>query len=250
MEISDYRTRIRAAQVAPRMASDSIATFHRDELEAMISTAHKIGVKVAAHSSLPSSISTLLDLGIDSIEHGSYMSDDSDRAVIKRFAATPNTFWCPTLAVVYSEWLRNSVLGKAVWEKTMKTFKIAMEEGMENIASGGDTGAFTHGENALELKLMARLGAPWPKVLRWATLNGWKCIRSMDWEKNVGIPFGELGDNDVPFGCVKKGWAADLVGLEGDLAMDFEKTLDKVMFVMKAGKVYKYDGRELSVNGI
>ena len=56
-----------------------------------------------------------------------------------------------------------------------------------------------------------------------------------------GIP---LGDHDHRFGCVKPGWAADLVGVEGNFE-DFDSTVDNVQFVMKSGKVYKMEGREV-----
>lgn len=83
---------------------------------------------------------------------------------------------------------------------------------MDNIVCGGDTGVFSHGDNALEMKLMVRLGAPWEKVLRWGTLSGWKCIRSVRWDgpqgkerlnKLHGLLDGSvMGDNDIPFGAI------------------------------------------------
>jgi imidazolonepropionase-like amidohydrolase len=220
----------------------------------MIDTAHAHGVKIAAHASLIS-FRNLLGLGVDSIEHGGglqgrTLTDAELYERMREFAGRPEIKWVPTLSVFYKiaefgGW--NNPYRNSVWEETKRMFKIAVDIGMENIACGGDTGAFSHGDNALEMKLMVRLGAEWKQVLRWATLGGWECIRPMGWreldrESGLGIP---LGDNDVKFGRIEKGWAADLVALEGDIENDFEATLDRVQFVMKRGKIYKMGGQEV-----
>lgn len=129
---------------------------------------------------------------------------------------------------------------------------------MDNIACGGDTGVFAHGDNALELKLMARLGAPAKQVLKWATLGGWRLVRSAAWEGDAGARRLErveelredprvVGDNEVPFGVIAKGFAADIIALDGDLESEFEKAVSKesVKFVMKGGRIFKKDGLEV-----
>lgn len=57
----------------------------------------------------------------------------------------------------------------------------------------------------------------------------------------------EVGDNEVPFGVIRRGFAADIVATTGDLENDFENAVDKssITFVMKGGKVFKREGREL-----
>jgi imidazolonepropionase-like amidohydrolase len=58
-----------------------------------------------------------------------------------------------------------------------------------------------------------------------------------------------MGDNEVPFGYIARGFAADIIASSGDLLGNDEQGFDdavspeKVVFVMKAGKVYKSDGR-------
>lgn len=167
-----------------------------------------------------------------------------------------DAIWVPTLAVFYKSSLREKNSNR--WERIAETFKNALESGLENIACGGDTGAFSHGENALEMQLMVRLGADWKKVLRWVTLGGWRCVRSMAWEGKEGerrlANVGRMsevatvvGDNEVPFGVLKKGWAADIVATQGDLEKDFAKAVDwrSIGFVMKAGRIYKMNGEEI-----
>ncbi|KAJ3839521.1 hypothetical protein F5878DRAFT_581607 [Lentinula raphanica] len=245
---ADYRFRSRTSDISPRVATMALPTFNEAELQAMIDTAHALGVKAAAHTSNANTIATLLKLGIDSIEHGSTLTPHPD-FLLPLLCNSPNTTWVPTLAVFYSQVQftgGKDPRANQAWKVLSEMFQQAVAMGMENIACGGDTGTFPHGENALEMKLMVRLGADWKKVLRWGTLGGWECIRSMNWDTiypdgGHGMPFG---DNDHRFGCVRPGWAGDLVGVKGDFD-DFEGTLDSIDFVMKAGRVYKQDGREL-----
>lgn len=238
----DYPVRSRLTDVSPRLAGRSIATFNHSELKALIDTAHQYGVKIAAHAKTVSVIKVLLELGIDSLEHGLDLHTSADAV---RTLASPGcrTVYVPTLAAYYSLAQRGG--GSASWEAAQASFAAILAQGLGKIAlaCGGDTGVFPHGENALEMELMVRLGAPWEWVLRWGTLGGWECIAGgQDADTDA---LDAQGDNAVPFGCVRAGWAADLVGLDGDLATEFAKTVRSVEFVMKAGRVYKQGGNQV-----
>jgi hypothetical protein len=264
------------SDVSPSIATESIATFNKDELKAMIDTAHARGVKVCAHANTAGAISTLLDLGVDSIEHGVELYDQptGDSTLLRKFHKDHGaTTWVPTLGALYTLYAnsRGSEFARRRWEAGQATFKAALRVGMENIACGGDTGVFAHGLNALELFIMRTLGADWAKVLSWATYGGWKCVRGMEWEGARGArrvealeegglsgflkawhePAGFKDDLErgVPFGAIRAGWAADLVGVVGSLdgsAKEFGEALTTgVAFVMKGGKIYKSDGKEV-----
>jgi imidazolonepropionase-like amidohydrolase len=249
---TDYSVRSRLVDVAPRRALAYIPMFSDEELEAMITTAHFYGVKVAAHSVNQSTIHRLLQLGVDSIEHGhglttsdTFHTHDSRHAgSLNGYDAIPilarsNIFWVPTLAVYHTS-------GGDMWEQAKKNFQTALKHPQfkdVKMACGGDTGPFPHGDNALELKLMVRLGAAWQDVLSWATLGGWECIRPVRsfLPPDTSSHDGPMGDNEVAFGLIQKGRAADIIAVAGDLEKDFEATIDKssVKFVMKSGRVYK-----------
>jgi imidazolonepropionase-like amidohydrolase len=224
----------------------------------MITTAHDCGVKVAVHATNRSTIMNLLSLGVDSIEHACDIVPDSEDATGVEFMRkfdNGKTKYVPTLAVFYT---LGQGKGETSWDHAVNTFKAALEVDLDNIACGGDTGAFAHGTNALELSLMVRLGADWRKVLRWATLGGWECIRSQMWEGKAGqarlAQVGNLkedprvvGDNEVPFGAVKRGFIADLIATTGDFVTDFDGAVsaESIHFVMKGGRIYKRDGLAL-----
>lgn len=249
------------ADVSAAAGAADIATFNRKELDAIVATAHQLGVKVAAHTAHWNTNGTAVASGpgFHTVEHGNDMlfdQPDARHLQVFRGDGKPDikTFWVPTLAAYYSM----AQTTPARWERSQRAFRRALERGMEDIACGGDTGVFNHGENALEMKLMVRLGADWRKVLRWGTLHGWQCIRSMAWEGEEGSErlarvgaLGEdvriVGDNEVPFGAVRRGFAADIIATSGDLENDFENAVDRraIVFVMKGGTVYKRNGKEM-----
>ncbi|KAH7886385.1 hypothetical protein F5I97DRAFT_1810064 [Phlebopus sp. FC_14] len=216
---ADYRPRFRIAGVSPKAASEAMSIFNYEELKIMIDTAHQYGVKVAAHATSKDAIKQLLSLSVDTIEHGYDMASVDaplrDHELLRTLAQS-NTKWVPTLAVFFT----NRRTGGETWEHAVRSFKAALAGGIENLACGGDTGVFAHGDNALELSLMVQLGADWRKVLRWATLGGWECVR---------------------------GFAADIIATSGDLEADFDGaiTAASIKFVMKGGKVFKRDGVSL-----
>ncbi|KAI0355152.1 hypothetical protein OH77DRAFT_1403522 [Trametes cingulata] len=248
-----YRVRARAADVSTKVVGAAIQTFSSKELRTLVTAARQLGVKVAAHAQTWRVELLPENGGVDTLEHGNNFgeSDEVIDAVKKS-----SIIWVPTLSVFYTSDLEKVPGGR--WDSTARNFQRALARGVTNIACGGDTGPFPHGDNALEMKLMVRLGADWRLVLRWATLAGWHCVRSTAWEGAEGAArlakVGELleapslvGDNEVPFGVIRRGFAADIVATSGDLETDFESAVDKksITFVMKAGKIFKRDGREL-----
>ncbi|KAI9066480.1 hypothetical protein FKP32DRAFT_1664791 [Trametes sanguinea] len=249
----DYRVRTRMADVATKVSSSTIQTFAKNEIQALVKAARQLGVKVAAHANIWRADLLPENGGVDTLEHGNDFGSDELLASVKNSAI----IWVPTLAVYYTNDTAKAPGGP--WHRTSQNFQRALASGIKNIACGGDTGPFPHGDNALEMKLMARLGADWRYVLRWATLGGWQCVRSLAWEGAEGAVrlarIAELqespsvvGDNEVPFGVVKRGFAADIVATRGDFEADFEKAVDKtnITFVMKGGRIFKRDGRELA----
>ncbi|THH01366.1 hypothetical protein EW026_g1314 [Hermanssonia centrifuga] len=254
---ADYRFRANANDVAPQTAGDSVMTFSQGEVAAMVSEAHRLGVKIAAHASNTSTWTELVTSHeqVDTIEHTYGLEEVFEGSPPCAPIKGNKTVWVPTLSVYY-------LLGQqsGVWDRAKKTFQAAIKAFPKNlhVACGGDTGVFPHGDNAQEMKLMVGLGADWRMVLRWGTLGGWECVRSLRWEGPKGTErlrrVGELredarlvGDNEVPFGVVVKGFAADIIATNGNLEKDFAGAVDKqnIRFVMKGGKIYKRDGLEV-----
>jgi len=145
--------------------------------------------------------------------------------------------------------------------------KDAFATGVPKIACGGDTGVFPHGDNALEMKLLNRCGVHWKEVVKAATWTGWLSVRGSWWDSDAGKAElaryydgtwaaeqecrtseadHDLGENEVAVGAIKVGFGADLIATSGDPEEKFEAAVDKksIVFVMKAGIVYKWHSQE------
>ncbi len=255
----DYHHREAAKVALPKASATSLPLFSPPELRAMVDAAHALGVKVAAHASNPITISHLIRARVDTIEHGT----DLDSSTLDLFKDNPNIIWNPTLSVFHTMNIPTDSLQMAI--------KDAFTSGIPKIACGGDTGVFPHGDNALEMKLISRCGVNWKQVVNAATWTGWLCVRSAWWDSVAGRNELEryedgswaaeqecrtsddkegdedLGENEVAVGAIKVGFGADLVATSGDLESDFENAVDKdsIVFVMKAGVVYKWHRKEL-----
>src|SRR5438067_4487628 len=147
-----------------------------EELRAGIEEAHKAGRKTAAHAHGAEGIKAAVLAGVDSIEHGSFMTDEIMELMKER-----GTFYSVTLcsaegffnapAGSVAEWAM--VKGMQVREAVYATFRRAYQGGVK-LVLGTDAGTpfNPHGENARELALMVQLGADPLDALRAGTRNG------------------------------------------------------------------------------
>jgi imidazolonepropionase-like amidohydrolase len=185
-----------------------------------------MGRKVTAHAHGSSGINAALRAGVDSIEHGTYLDDDS----VKLFRKT-GAYLVPTLlaGATVVEWARdpNSFLLPPQREKALKVGPLmhdmaarARKAGVK-VAFGTDTGVSRHGENAREFALLVAAGFTPMEAIRTAT------VAAAD----------HLGKSDL-LGTIAPGKYADIIAVDADPLADVNALLD-VDFVMKDGAVYK-----------
>ncbi|WDI33027.1 amidohydrolase family protein [Hyphococcus flavus] len=200
--------------------------FFDDELKAIMDTAHSMGRRATAHAHGVNGINAALRAGVDSIEHGTYLDNESIR-LFKRNDA----FLVPTIlaGITVAEWAEdpNSFLlppqrAKAaeVGPKMLDMARRAHEGGVK-IAFGTDSGVSKHGENAREFSLLVQAGMTPMEAIRSATVIG----------------AANLGQSDT-LGAITPGKYADLVAVDGDPLTDIRE-LEDVDFVMKNGVAYK-----------
>jgi imidazolonepropionase-like amidohydrolase len=208
-----------------RTSSDLRAapTYSQPEVNAIVEEAHAAGLKVAGHALTDAAAKMGVIAGVDSIEHGIDVSEETFRAMAEK-----GIYWVPTL-VVYEMWAEDPELigegatpTKARLEKTVaqhsESFKRALKTPVK-IALGTDTFA-KPGTNAQELASMVRLGMTPLDALRSAT-SGAATLLGVD-----GIT-----------GTLEPGKSADIIAVAGNPLNDV-MTLQHVSFVMKDGKVY------------
>lgn len=201
--------------------------FDPAEIRSIASTAHRLGLKVAAHAHGARGIEDASKAGVDSIEHGTF----ADAAAVK--AMKDNGTWMvPTLLALAG--VRDR-LGKNIYTPVVevkarqaisqwgKGLAAAHRAGVR-IAFGTDAGVFEHGRNAEEAEYMVTLGGMTPREVLVSATSG------------AAVLLGIASET----GTIEPGKSADLIAVDGDPLTD-AKVLTKVRYVMAMGRVVKAD---------
>ncbi len=194
-------------------------TFSIEELKMIVETAKSSGRATVAHASTKEGMRRAILAGVETIEHG----DEGDAEIFK-LMKEHNVAFCPTLAagdaiLQYNGWKKGTDPAPARIVQKKASFKAALDNGV-TIAAGGDVGVYPHGENAIELELMADYGMSNIAILKSVTSTNAKVFH-----------LNELGE-------IKPGFIADLVAVKGNPINNISDTRN-VTFVMKDGFIYK-----------
>ncbi|MHA7873461.1 MAG: metal-dependent hydrolase family protein, partial [Hyphococcus sp.] len=192
--------------------------FFEDELAAIMDAAHAMGRKVTAHAHGVNGINAALRAGVDAIEHGTYLDNESIRlfkrndaflvptvlagVTVAEWAADPNSFLLPPQRAKAAE----------VGPKMLDMARRAHAGGVK-IAFGTDSGVSRHGENAREFALLVEAGMTPMEAIRTATVLGAE----------------NLGKSDM-LGSIAPGKAGDIIAVDGDPLTDIT-ALEDVDFV-------------------
>ena len=205
--------------------SGTAPQFTDEELAAVISAAHDYSMKVAAHAHGTEGIKRAVRAGIDSIEHGTFMDDETLQMMKQK-----GTHYVPTISAgrwVYEKaqdptYFPAIVRPKAleVGPQIQETFGKAWRGGV-TIMFGTDCGVCEHGTNAREFGFMVEAGMPAMAAIKSATI----------------VPARYLGVADR-LGSIEAGKLADIIAVPGDPRADVH-VMERVQFVMKEGVIYK-----------
>jgi imidazolonepropionase-like amidohydrolase len=202
--------------------------FSEDELAAIVASAHRMGRQVTAHAHGVDGINAFLKAGGDSIEHGTYLDEESMRLFkthnawlvptlmagdyVARVAASPDNFFTPAQTAKALE----------AGPKMLDMARRAHAGGVR-IAFGTDTGVSAHGDNAGEFALLVRAGLTPLEAIQSATVGAAEHLK-------ISNEAGRLAP----------GMPADLIAVAGDPLSDVTE-LERVRFVMKSGQVFRAD---------
>jgi imidazolonepropionase-like amidohydrolase len=197
----------------------SMVNFTDEEAKAIVDEAHRIGKKVAAHAIGSDGIAAALHAGVDTIEHGDGLTDALIDEMVKK-----GVYWVPTITV--GAYVAPGRGGN--WTKMVDLEKIAFQKALKKgvkIALGTDAGGFDWKtiNQAKEFEYYVQYG-----------MTPMQAIRS-----GTSVPAELLGWSDK-VGTVEAGKWADIAAVGGDPLKDITE-LQKVVFVMKGGAVYKND---------
>ncbi|MDT8439327.1 MAG: amidohydrolase family protein [Wenzhouxiangellaceae bacterium] len=195
-----------------------------EELTALVDEAHMHGRKVASHAHGTEGIRTAIEAGVDSIEHASLIDAEGIRLAVERGTALSMDIYVTEYilgagedAGILPESLEKE---RQVGTTQRENFAAALRAGAI-IAFGTDAGVYPHGDNARQLSRMTRFGMTPLQALQAATLTNARLFGLQD-----------------EIGRIEPGYRADLIAVEGDPLKQIE-TLERVVFVMKDGQVYK-----------
>jgi len=222
--------------------------FTKEEIDAVVDEAHRLGMKVTAHAIDASSIRFALDAGVDSIQHAWELTPEMVDLFVKHRAGIINTFVISNMdhftnedyeyldgeANTPSDWINHcrAIIDKALSENKKMMFseqslqdflrqrygqlKMAKERGIP-IAVGTDN---MQGMLDLELEHLVNAGFTPLEAISAGTGTGAKAL---------GI--GET------VGTIEKGKYADIISVRGKPDQNI-RDLSNVNLVMVGGKVF------------
>ena len=199
--------------------------FTDEELAAIIETAKDYGMHTAAHAHGTEGMMRAVKAGITTIEHGTKMTEEVMDAMIQM-----GTYYVPTISAgkfvaeqaKVPGYYHPLIVPKAleIGPQIQETFGKAYKRGVK-IAFGTDAGVFPHGDNGKEFTYMVEAGMPVMEAIKSATIVNAEILGMAD-----------------KVGSIEAGKLADIIAVDEDPTKNI-RTMEKVSFVMKEGKVYK-----------
>ena len=199
--------------------------FTKEEIDAVVEAAKDYGFWVAVHAHGPEGMKRAVLAGVDSVEHGTFMTEEVMDLMIER-----GTYYVPTISAgefvaeksKIDNYFPEIVRPKAatVGPQIGATFGKAHKRGVK-IAFGTDVGVQAHGTNWKEFVYMNKYGMSEMDAIKSATMETAKLLRISD-----------------TLGSLEEGKIADIIAVDGNPLEDIS-VMENVVFVMKDGVVYK-----------
>ena len=203
--------------VADSLSDYTVQELSDDQLRAIVETAHRAHRKVMAHAEGTEGIKAAVRAGIDTIEHGTMLDEEGAALMEQR-----GTWLVPTLEtfqrgleIGLSQGTEPIMLekDKAILKYQQPAFERAIAHHLKIAYGLDDEPKYT----TREFEALVRGGLTSLQALQAATINA-ASLLSLD------------------AGAIEAGKFADIVAVDGDPLKDI-KTMDRVVFVMKGGKV-------------
>ncbi|MFZ5595694.1 MAG: amidohydrolase family protein [Bacillota bacterium] len=199
--------------------------FSRNELCELVATAHHLGLRVMAHASSDEAVQIALQAGVDSLEHGYFISEQSLADM-----AGSGTPWVPTIVPVANQVRgrlkdRHTPENREVIEMTYRRQQRMVRQAAEmgvRLGIGTDAGAngVLHGTGLLEEMLyLAEAGLTPEEILRCAT----------------GVNSSILG-LEREMGMIKPGLPPYLIAVNGNPLKNLEDLKKVELMIISAGQ--------------
>jgi imidazolonepropionase-like amidohydrolase len=182
-----------AADWIDREAGDLAPVWPDDALRAGIGRAHELGARVAAHVFGEDALPGLIGAGIDSIEHGTGLTDDLIAAAQAAGCAVVPTLInidnFPQIAVAGEEkYPKYAAHMRALYATSRDRIRSAWEAGVPVYTGTDAGGSLPHGLVRDEIRALVGAGIPQPEVIAQAS---W---RAREWLGMPGLEEGAPAD--------------------------------------------------------
>jgi imidazolonepropionase-like amidohydrolase len=193
--------------------------FSKEEIQAAVDEAHRVGIPVATHCIGGVGLEWALETGIDVIEHGYFLTDREIELLVKSdrwLVMTPSIFFTDARIQTLPTDLIDGHLRQR--DEVGQRMKAAVKAGVK-FAVGTDG---MHGGLAQEIQYLVDFGATTSQALMAATRHAARVCR--------------LEDN---IGTLEPGKFGDIIGVEGNPLKDIG-ALKTVKTVISRGKIIKH----------
>lgn len=189
----------------------------RDELAAIVTTAHERGVKVRAHVADKAMILECIELGVDVLDHGDEVDEECIEAMVKA-----GTFWVPSLTYprVLLELGWGDIDGVGVmrrrYESARRMLPVAHKAGVRILIGDDYSGVFR--DMVKDDPLDHEVGCYGREFAFYGAIDGLSPADVISWgTKNAGEL---LVDPPGKVGVIESGALADLIIVDGDPLAD------------------------------
>jgi imidazolonepropionase-like amidohydrolase len=225
------------AKVIKILVDDTPYVYSTEDLTIVVREAGQAGIKVAAHAVTDRGARHAAEAGVASIEHGTRISPETLEIVKRNGVYVVPTPFTPHLiremgirlsGMKHDENFRDANLVFATYVAALKR----NYEGGALLAFGSDVGVVSDGWTRGSLAI--------------STLDGWVAaeVPPLVILQALTVNAARLLGVDDNRGFIRPGMAADIVATP-ESPLENVDTLKRVSFVMKEGKVYRHDGRDL-----
>jgi imidazolonepropionase-like amidohydrolase len=197
-----------------------------EEMKAIVEEAHLLRIKVAAHATSDVAVRRAVEAGVDSIEHGYQVSDETLKLMKEKgVALVPTDADLQSFKFFFNQ-PGKPALTDAQIEQQLKPLRDRLQRAIAagvTIVAGSD----------MYIDMQRPQGDAAKRVLFAYLESGMKPVQIL---QSATINAARLFNNPR-LGVIKAGTFADIIAVEGNPADDFN-SIEKVRFVMKNGKVY------------